>query len=288
LTDQETSNIPDSPTAKPQPKWIARCIQRGKNYLRERGTKKQQETAQDRASRRTADATIWIAILTAVTVGVGISQYVIFGRQLDVMENDKRPWLSAEISIPAYVVVTEWEKSRGIDVPLRFSLKNYGQQPAINVRVYPRVALHPGNPRREELSIIQKGICDSAGAESDKNPIGGIAVFPTETEVVETGSSISGDAIYKNGEATLFALLGCVDYTYGNGKHGQTGFRFMIGQDVGGLVWGVPFVEGKPVEGYDIPDDVIKKGFPASPPKEARIPISDIYFKPADSGNYAK
>jgi hypothetical protein len=52
--------------------------------------------------------------------------------------------------------------------------------------------------------------------------------------------------------------------------------------------WGVPFVEGKPVEGYDIPDDVIKKGFPASPPKEARIPISDIYFKPADSGNYAK
>jgi hypothetical protein len=171
---------------------------------------------------------------------------------------------------------------------LKFTLKNYGQEPAINVRAYFRVARHPGNPRRDELLIGQKAICSDASSESDKNPIGGIAVFPTETGVIESGAGTNGGAIYKNGEATLFALLGCIDYTYANGRHGQTGFNFILGKNVGGLVLGVPFVEGKPVDGYDIPEGTTKRGFPADPPKLARIPIAELYFTAADSGNYAK
>jgi hypothetical protein len=44
----------------------------------------------DRAAESTARATWIIALLTIATIAVGISQYVIFGRQLDVMENQLR------------------------------------------------------------------------------------------------------------------------------------------------------------------------------------------------------
>src|ERR1051326_3477744 len=119
MTDHETRDTPAPPAVKPHPSWIIGCVQRGRRYIREHRTKIQEEGAQDRASRRTANATIWIAILTAVTIAVGISQYIIFGRQLDVMENDKRPWISVEVSIQDYVILTEWAESRGINIPLK-------------------------------------------------------------------------------------------------------------------------------------------------------------------------
>jgi hypothetical protein len=128
----------------------------------------------------------------------------IAARQLTVLENDKRPWISAGVSI-SNVSVTEWAGSRGIDVPLKFTLKNHGQAPAVNVRAYQTISIHPGNPRREELSVPQKAICESAGAESDKNPIGGIAIFPSETGYVETAISISGGQIYQDREPVLFS-----------------------------------------------------------------------------------
>jgi hypothetical protein len=41
------------------------------------------------------------------------------------------------------------------------------------------------------------------------------------------------------------------------------------------------------LESY-VAEDMIKNGFPATPPKRALIPTGDFYFKPADCGNYAK
>lgn len=286
MTNQEESNAPANPSEQPNPSWVARTVQRIKRYLQDRRTKQEKENPQDRAARSTARATWAIAVLTAVTICVGVSQYIIFGRQLDVMENDKRPWIKADVSIPAYVLTTEWEGSRGINFPLKFLLRNFGQVPAVNVRIYQTVAVHPGNILREQLSAPQKEICDSASSKSDKNPIGGIAIFPNETEVIETGNGLSGGGLYKDGKPVLFAVLGCVDYTYGDGRHGQTGFRFMLGKDVGGMVSGVPYVEGLPLQSNVITEDDIKNG--ADPVKGAKIPIEELYFKPADSGNYAK
>ena len=54
----------------------------------------QEETPQDRAASRTANATIWIAIFTVVAVLVGISQFIVFRRQLDVMQGQLTEMIS--------------------------------------------------------------------------------------------------------------------------------------------------------------------------------------------------
>jgi hypothetical protein len=245
LNDQSSGDRADPPANKFLFTGVKGGIQKIKVHFQSHRTKKKNETAQDRASRRTADATVAIAILTAVTIAVGISQYVIFGRQLDVMENDKRPWLSANVSLDRYVAITEWSESRGIDVPLKFALKNYGQVPAVNIRINVMAWQHPGNPKRAEILPFQKRLCEQGVEAADKDPTGGIAIFPAETTIADANANVSGGEIYKDGEPTLWAIFGCVDYTYGNGKHGQTGFNFLLGKAVDGQVFGIPFVEGK-------------------------------------------
>jgi hypothetical protein len=286
VTDVDQQSI--KPKNRPWPTFITREVRKLKGYLQKRRAKTEKPAPSDHAATSLAKATWAIAVLTLATIGVGFFQYLTLKGQLDAMENDKRPWLNAEIVIPDPVLITEWAGARGINLPLKLSLKNHGQQPAINVRAYPTVMLHPGNERREELGVRQREICDGASTESDKDPIGGIAVFPGETSAIETRIGVSGNEIFKNGEPVLFALLGCLDYSYGGGKHGQTGFRYVIGKATGDYVLGVPFIEGTPIEGYHIPDDAIKAGMPATPPKQARIPAGQLYFKPMDSGNYAK
>ena len=147
------------------------------------------------------------------------------------------------------------------------------------------MVVHPGNARRGELAAPQKKTCEEGGIDSDKNPIGGITIFPNETGTIELGSGASG---FENGQSALFSLLGCVIYNYGSGAHGQTGFRYMLGKVQDGKVWGVPFTEGPPSEPYSPGEELLKSGFPKDPPKVARIPIGELYFKPEDGGNYAK
>jgi hypothetical protein len=47
--------------------------------------KKQNENPADRAARKTAIATAWIAVLTAVIGGIGIAQWIVFSDQLEAM-----------------------------------------------------------------------------------------------------------------------------------------------------------------------------------------------------------
>jgi uncharacterized protein YoxC len=68
-----------------QPSWREGRIQRIKDYFHNRRSAKNQETSQDRASRRTANATVAIAFLTVAVVVVGGLQYLIFKGQLKVM-----------------------------------------------------------------------------------------------------------------------------------------------------------------------------------------------------------
>jgi hypothetical protein len=197
----------------------------------------------------------WTALLFIATIGNAIilkrtddkigEQANISGRQLTVMENDKRPWLNANISLDKHIDITEWGGSRGVRVPLKFAMKNYGQVPAVNIRVNVMAWPHPGNPRRAEILPIQKRVCEQGIEDANKDPTGGFAIFPSEATVVDANANVSGSEIYKDGAPTLWAIFGCVDYTYGDGKHGQTGFNFLLGRDIDGQVFGVPFVEGK-------------------------------------------
>ena len=105
-------------------------------------------------------------------------------------------------------------------------------------------------------------------ADSDK--IGGVASFPSEPVTVETGGG-SGP-VYQDGQPTLFSVLGCIDYTYSDDRHGTTGFRKKLGRVEGNRVVGLPFVVGTPRD----------------PPIVGEMPTDNVWFEDEDSGNYAR
>jgi hypothetical protein len=247
-------------------------------------------------------ASHWVEIgLTLALVGVGVAQFTVYNRQagimneqtkisdrqLDAMETDKRPWIRATVTISEPIRFENWNGSRGIEASLHFNLKNFGDSPAVNLRIAPEIILHPGNPKRSELDVPQKDTCARASTEADENAIGGIAVFPSESAEIDLGAGLSG--IYKTDEPILFSILGCVDYTFAGYRHGQTGFRMLLGHTVKNQIFGLPFVEGSP-EPYPEPisPELLAKGYPAKPPNIGLLQSGDFIFRPDDGGNYAK
>jgi len=100
------SGIPEENKKNEAPSWrriIANFVQ---TYADAQRTKNEKERAENRSANWTAWATVAIAILTAVTIGVGISQYIIFDRQLGVMQGqltemqaEQRPWIYSETPV---------------------------------------------------------------------------------------------------------------------------------------------------------------------------------------------
>ena len=172
---------------------------------------------------------------TAAIFFVSIGQWCAIEGQLDVMEAEKRPWIRATVTAVKPVIFSDWNGNNRINVPIKLDLKNYGDAPAVNVRIFPQIAQHPGNPRRRELDAPQQSACASARAQADENAIGGIAIFPGESQSDEQIPGVSG--IYKADEPILFSVYGCIDYTYGNNRHGQTGFRMLLGRVSHGQVF---------------------------------------------------
>jgi hypothetical protein len=278
LADQESDGQADSPSAQNKPSWIARRVSGMKRYREQHRTERYHESAADRASRSTARATWMIAVLTVATIGVGFSQYIIFNRQLDIMADDKRPWLGVNISLSRPVTLSDWNGTRQIQVDLKFDIKNYGESPATNITIESPLVLHPGNVRRAELDVPQEAACRKARSDADSNLIGGPPAFPANPITLEQSRGVP----FPDQDTTLFAVLGCIDYTYALNRHGQTGFRMMLGMVKNNRVFGIPFIEGP------IPEGLLADGFPKDPPHVASIQPGDLYFEPADTGNYAK
>lgn len=91
----------DQPT-----RWF-RFVARIKRYRDKRRAKKKQESASDRAARRTAIATVWIAIFTAATIGVGISQFFILRGQLTAMNGQLAEMHSSGVDTHNLVAATQ-------------------------------------------------------------------------------------------------------------------------------------------------------------------------------------
>jgi hypothetical protein len=243
----------------------------------------------------------WVEILlTLALVFVGIAQLVVYkrqasimdeqtnisARQLDAMEIDKRPWIRASVNIEE-LRFTEWAGDKGINTRLIFDLKNYGESPAVNIRAWTEISPHPGNNKRAELDVRQENACNKVRVQAEDNSIGGVAIFPTESNPIKSGSGASG--IYKTNEPILFSVLGCIDYTFAQTRHGQTGFRMILGRIVKNRIVGLPFIQGSP-QPYEEPisRELLASGYPAKPPNVALVPASDFVFRPDDGGNYAR
>lgn len=135
LTDNDAGDGAKFTCAHKKPNWILRCIRKIKRYFQRRRAEKKKEDATDRAARSTANATWAIAFLTIVTICVGISQYVIFGRQLSVMqgqlnemEASQRPWVSVEAT---GVGPIQFTKPLAAWIPFSITLKNVGHSPTM-------------------------------------------------------------------------------------------------------------------------------------------------------------
>jgi hypothetical protein len=68
-----------------------------------------------------------IAFFTLVLAAVAIYQYIIMGRQLDVMRNDERAWLTVTSTTPGTVTI-------GAAPEYTFIINNTGKTPALHVR----------------------------------------------------------------------------------------------------------------------------------------------------------
>jgi hypothetical protein len=244
----------------------------------------------------------WIEILLTIVLGcIAYAQYTVYtrqagimdeqarisGRQLDAMETDKRPWIKVSVSI-SKLEFTEWAGGRGIFAHLMFDLKNYGESPAINIRNTTWIMPHPGNGNRTELDRMQKNICDNLRAEAAKNPIGGVAMFPNESAQIESGAGNGG--AYKTDDPIIFSFSGCIDYSYGRDRYGQTGFRMILGSGfIKNQLAGLAFVQGRPVP-YEEPisPELLAGGYPLNPPNIAVVSPNAFVFRPDDGGNYAK
>ncbi len=234
-----------------------------------------------------------IAAATVVNVCVAYRQWAamiqnngIASGQLEVMQNEKRPWIKVSVSTKDPLRFSEWSGDKGILIRLQFELKNAGDAPAVNLRVFSQIRPHPGNPKRSELDGPQNEACIQARTQADENAIGGIAIFAGDSTALEPVVGASG--IYKTNDPILFSVYGCVDYTYAGTRHRQTGYRMMLGRVITNQIHGLPFIEGIP-EPYPepIPPDLLAAGYPAKPPNIGLMQPSDFYFRPDDGGNYA-
>lgn len=166
----------------------------------------------------------------------------------DVYLADQRPWLKVDVDIDDALT---WHPDNGAQLHFAFRLENVGRSPALNVDIHPDIVLEP----TMQYEVDQALLADKA---RDRNPNGGITIFPGKKDIVRYGLSISLDRIAKGAAAyggwndyIHPVLIGCARYrsVYGSACH-ETGFIYQVRRYMDGR----PNTRLGPSEG-DIPVD---------------------------------
>jgi hypothetical protein len=189
------------------PRW-RRIIGYPKRYLQQSCARRQKESTQDRAAKRTARATIWIAVFTVVLAGVGIYQGSAIWGQLAEARYEQRAWIFADISPGGDL---EWFGQ--LQLPTHIRLQNTGHSPAQNIRF--------GIEAKAWGSVLdtlqyEKELCRKLVKWRPN-----FALFPAQTKDMDTFVVISEGEIEAankkiNRTNTLFVqpiLFSCVAYT---------------------------------------------------------------------------
>ena len=249
-----------------------------KRKLHERCSERKKETSQDRSSRRTATATILIAIFAVVAALVGISQAIIGNRQLtamqgqlDAMEADQRPWIKPIFQIVGF----KFTDAGDAEITYSVNFKNVGKSPAQNIKS--RIA---GAVMTEKTAIRsideERNQCKLAAEDSARAALPGIFLFPGEDApelIAGRGagrlyvSAVEFAKGWPNSKSLVFKLIGCFDYSFSkeSGRHGQTGFAYIISRkapDGSGHRTGfAPSVGEIPIEQVSFEPDPFSGGF---------------------------
>jgi hypothetical protein len=196
--------------------------------------------------------------LTFVTICVGVSQYVIFGRQLSVMqgqlaamEADERPWVSANPN--GGIVITKpltFDAASGASLEIRYKLRNTGKSPALHVRFRSKIVILPmATFRTTEMAESQDTFCNPMRTVSSE--FYDAIIFPGDDLGANWPVSASPNDIesgLKRRESGAFAhkgfispsLIACIDYQLASdpAKHFQTRYGFILGVPLDGGVMG--------------------------------------------------
>ena len=144
MIDQESASNTDQPAQFPKPSRLARAIEYTKSYLEKCCAENNQESSSDKAARRTANATNWIAVFTFVTIGVGTAQYFALKRADETTRESftavQRPFI-----VPLELRITPMTDIRKKITHWLFqaSIRNSGNTPAKDLVVFTTFAETP-------------------------------------------------------------------------------------------------------------------------------------------------
>jgi hypothetical protein len=179
------------PKKRPAIVRVFRALKRYQNrYIR-----RDQKLASDHQinERLMARWTRHVGLFTGALVLVGIASAIIFWRQLNVMQRqldemqaEQRPWVSAAAAITEPFVY-EYVPN-GTTISLAYKLHNSGHSPANNVWI--ELAAFPQQPDGDLLAAAE-GVCKDRPAVPGARVALGFTIFPDETVVIDWGSSIT-------------------------------------------------------------------------------------------------
>jgi len=227
LANQQGGKNAGPPRQPPVVRLWAWGVAKIKRKLHERRAERKKEIPQDRFARRTANATVAIAVLTVVVAIVGGLQYCTFQGQLDVMQGELRPWVSANnIYISRPVIHDE----AGLHVSLKFDLKNGGHSPALQTAAKFKIKIGSFNFLDEEK--IQ--------CAGHKGGLGN-TIFADSSATQETSDLLAENeivAVQKSGVMVIPIIISCVSYRFPErAKLYSSPYDMSLGPAAGNTKW---------------------------------------------------
>jgi hypothetical protein len=224
LSNQQGSTNTNPPSDAPFfPIW-PNGVAKIKRHLHKRRADHQKESPQDRFARRTATATVWIAIFAVISATVGLLQYCSISGQLDEMRAEQRPWINFSATAGSDMTLG----SGGIvALVAHTALTNIGHLPAQNVVAH--AALVPWAEAAKQAKRRDL-ICSELKYRRITPANQGFVLFPNETKQPPLPLGLTKENFEEwHGSGEPLVLIGCLDYVFlTNGSHHHVGFIFEI------------------------------------------------------------
>jgi hypothetical protein len=257
LSSANNRRQPDQQIRKPRDHWWTRLIRYVKRKTQERETKKNEESSSDRAARRTADATYWIAAFTIVLALVSaLTLYEVIEGGTDTHKlalaalAANRAWLA-----PNYMYLDS-PLENGLPVQYVVKVVNVGREPALGVvwkTTETGVPYIPDSGNHISIQMNRNSTCDGL----EPKPPDGMVVYPAgandlvndlvplDIQDSPDNRKLIQDALNRT---KSIIIDGCFAYRTGGGKH-TSSFRFLL-RDKPGQPSSVLNKDGHPVPNW--------------------------------------